>query len=79
MYIFFSLLIDNLYTQCGPWTHDPEIKNCILYRLNQPGTQKDGGFYVLIRNTLQNILLSEKKQVELWTVSEYATICIFKK
>lgn len=31
--IFF---LSKLYTQCGAWTHDPEIKNCMLYQLSQP-------------------------------------------
>lgn len=35
---FLSLLIyvTNLYTQCGPQTHDPKIKIHMLFQLSQP-------------------------------------------
>ena len=36
-YIYFSLFFCNLHPQGGAWTHNPEIKNCMLFRLSQPG------------------------------------------
>lgn len=33
---FFLISLCNLYTQCVPSTHDPEINSCVLHRLRQP-------------------------------------------
>ena len=38
-YIFLSLSIyaSNLYTHHWAWTHDPQIKSCMLFQQSQPG------------------------------------------
>ena len=33
----FVCLFCELYTQHWAWTHEPEIKSCMFYRLSQPG------------------------------------------
>ena len=34
---FFLFFLSKLYNHHGAWTHDPEIKICMLYWLSQPG------------------------------------------
>ena len=43
-----------VYTQHGAWTHDPEMKSCMLYGLSQPGAPGDSLFTQMeqIRPTL---------------------------
>ena len=39
--IFLKILfLNNLYTQCGAQTHNPEIKSHMPYQLSQPGTSE---------------------------------------
>ena len=33
---FLKFILSKLNAQCGAWTHDPEIKSHVLYRLSQP-------------------------------------------
>jgi len=35
---FLSFYLSNLYTPCGAWTHNFEIKSCMVLWLSQPGT-----------------------------------------
>ena len=32
-----NLFLSHLYTQCGAWSHNPEIKSRMLHQLSQPG------------------------------------------
>ena len=34
----FIYLFSNFYTQYRAWTHNPEVKSCMLFQLSQPGT-----------------------------------------
>ena len=37
-FFFFDVLfLSNLYTQCGAWPCNPEIKSCMLHQLRQTG------------------------------------------
>ena len=36
-FLFKILFLNNLYTHCGAWTYNPEIKSHMLYQLNQSG------------------------------------------
>ena len=44
LFCFNILSLRNLYIQYGAWTHNPKIKNHMLYCLSQPGTPQ---FWVL--------------------------------
>lgn len=37
LYLFFKVYLNNLHTQHGAQTHDPEIKSHALLQLSQPG------------------------------------------
>ena len=37
-YRSYIFLKSSLHAQCGAGTHNPQIKNCMLYHLSQPGT-----------------------------------------
>lgn len=45
LFIFLS----KLYTQRGNWTHDLDVKRCILYWLSHPGTPK----LIILKWTMQ--------------------------
>ena len=34
---YFIYVLHRLHAQCRVWTHNPEIKSCMLYQLSQPG------------------------------------------
>ena len=29
-YLIYFIFLSKLHAQCGAWTHDPEIKNCVF-------------------------------------------------
>ena len=49
-FYFLSLFIifSNLYTQCAAGTHDPEIKNHMVFQLSQPGSPRIYFYFLII-------------------------------
>ena len=48
LFVCFKILfLNNLYTQCGARTYNPEIKNHMLYQLSQPHIPGCGIFWML--------------------------------
>lgn len=53
--VYFFSFLSKLYAQYGAWSHDPKIKNHMLYQLNQPGTPNNGIYYLWMRSSMVKV------------------------
>ena len=67
--VILLFFLNNLYTQCGAGTHDPDVKSRIFCWQSQPGTLEDSTF---VKDQLVIFFLSLLSVI--WETLTYAQI-----
>lgn len=74
--LFLFFFVSKLHIECGAWTHSPEIKNRVLFRLSKPGVPKLlffwSCFFLLLINTESIHLWSSRIFMNVDNVSHYS-------